>query len=61
LINKFNITVLGLALGFVCGVLIYISAAHLLPEARGYEKKHSALAFLAGVALAILIVITKII
>ena len=61
LISKFNITVLGLALGFVCGVLIYISAAHLLPEARGYEKKHSALAFLAGVALAILIVITKII
>jgi len=50
---------LGLMLGFVAGVLLYVSASHLLPEARGYEKKHSTLAFLAGVGLALLIVLTK--
>ena len=59
-ISKLNSSILGLFLGFVCGVLIYVSASHLLPEAREYEKKHSAWAFLAGVALAIIIVITKI-
>jgi len=58
-ISRFSSSVLGLALGFVCGVLIYVSAAHLLPEAREHEKKHSIWAFLAGVALAIFIVITK--
>ncbi len=45
--------------GFVVGVLIYISASHLLPEARGEEKKHSSLAFLSGVGLAIFIVLSK--
>jgi zinc and cadmium transporter len=59
-VNKLNSSVLGLALGFVSGVLIYISASHLLPEARGYEKKHSIWAFLGGVALALFIVLTKI-
>jgi len=48
-------------LGFVVGVLIYLSASHLLPEAREHEKKHSSWAFLAGVVLALLIVITKIV
>jgi len=59
-VSKLSQSILGLALGFVVGVLIYISASHLLPEARGHEGKHSFLAFLAGVALALLIVITKI-
>jgi len=49
----------GLMLGFVAGVLLYVSASHLLPEAREHEKKHSILAFLAGVALALFIVLTK--
>lgn len=61
LVSRLTTPVLGLALGFVSGVLIYISAAHLLPEARGYEKQHSAWAFLAGVGLALFIVLTKII
>jgi zinc and cadmium transporter len=51
--------ILGLSLGFVVGVLIYISASHLLPEARGHEERHSIIAFLFGIALALLIVITK--
>lgn len=60
LVNKLSQSNMGLILGFVAGVLIYISASHLLPEARGEEKKHSAFAFLSGVALAIFIVISKI-
>jgi len=43
----------------VVGVLIYVSASHLLPEAQGHEKKHSTIAFLTGIALALLIVMTK--
>jgi len=58
-VSRLNSSVLGLALGFVVGVLIYISASHLLPEARKYEKEHSVWAFLAGVALALFIVLTK--
>ncbi len=60
-VSKLSSSVLGLTLGFVVGVLIYLSASHLLPEARGHEKKHSTWAFLAGVALALFIVLTKIV
>lgn len=49
----------GLMLGFVAGVLLYVSASHLLPEARKYKKEHSTWAFLLGVALALFIVLTK--
>jgi len=59
-ISKLDSSILGLTLGFVCGVLIYVSASHLLPEAREYEKKHSIWAFLAGVLLSVFIVITKV-
>ncbi|MDD2262604.1 MAG: ZIP family metal transporter, partial [Clostridia bacterium] len=41
LVKRLSDSTLGLALGFVVGVLIYISAAHLLPEAKAHEKKHS--------------------
>ncbi len=58
-INKVSTSTLGLLLGFVTGVLIYISAAHLLPEAREYEKKHSIWAFVAGVILALLMILLK--
>jgi len=59
LVNKLSQSNLGLILGFVAGVLIYISASHLLPEAREEEKKHSSLAFICGVGLAIFIVLSK--
>lgn len=52
---------LGLLLGFTSGVLIYVSASHLLPEAREVEKQHSLVAFLFGVGIAGLIVFTKLI
>lgn len=59
LVSRLNDSHLGLMLGFVSGVLIYISASHLLPEARGEEKKHSSVAFLGGVTLALFIVFSK--
>ncbi len=58
-VNKMSQSNLGLMLGFVAGVLIFVSASHLLPDARGEEKKHSSLAFLSGVGLAIFIVLSK--
>ncbi|MBN2611889.1 MAG: ZIP family metal transporter [Bacteroidales bacterium] len=60
LVNKLNQSNMGLILGFVAGVLIYISASHLLPEASGEEKIHSSFAFLSGVGLAIFIVLSKV-
>lgn len=57
--NQMSQSNLGLMLGFVSGVLLYISASHLLPEAREHEEIHSTLAFLGGVALALFIVLTK--
>lgn len=54
-----NDAVLGLALGFAVGVLIYISAAHLLPEAEEHGKEHSYLAFLCGITLALLMMLSK--
>jgi len=61
LVNKFSSSSMGLILGFVAGVLIFISSSHLLPEARGEEKKHSGLAFISGVGVAIFIVLSKLI
>jgi len=58
-VSKLSQSILGLSLGFVVGVLVYISASHLLPEARGHEGKHSVIAFLGGIVLALLIVFTK--
>lgn len=58
-INRFNSSILGLALGFVVGVLIYVSSSHLLPEAQTHQKKHSTLAFLSGIILALFIAFTK--
>ena len=58
-VSQLSSSVLGLLLGFVVGVLIYLSASHLLPEARGHEKKHSSIAFVSGILLALLIVLTE--
>ncbi len=57
-ISRVGKSALGLMLGFVSGVLLYLSAAHLLPETREHEKGHSIVAFLAGVAIAVFIVIS---
>lgn len=60
-VEKVGEASLGLLLGFTSGVLIYVSASHLLPEAREVEKKHSLVAFLFGVGIAGFIVFTKLI
>ena len=59
LVSGLDSRALGLLLGFVSGVLVYLSAAHLLPEARSYEASHSIVAFLAGVGLALFIVFAR--
>mgnify|MGYP000849205742 FL=1 len=59
LVQNLNNDILGLALGFVSGVLIYVSASHLLPEASEYEKKHSTLAFIIGITFTLLIMFAK--
>lgn len=58
-VEKLDNSVLGLIIGFVVGVLIYISSSHLLPEAR--EKEHSLISFLVGVCLSFLVVLSKVI
>ncbi len=60
IVSKLTDSILGLALGFVAGVLIYISASHLLPEAREHEKHHSNLAFLLGVSLSIILMFIEV-
>ncbi len=54
-ISKISDSTMGLMLGFVSGVLIFISSSHLLPEAREDEKKHSSISFVLGVLFSILI------
>ncbi len=58
-VSRLNEPVLGLALGFVVGVLIYVSASHLLPEARAYEKNHSYIALMSGIALSLFMMLCK--
>lgn len=59
LVRNFSSSILGLALGFVGGVLIYVSASHLLPEARKHEREHSYVALTAGIVLSISIMLIK--
>lgn len=52
LISTLNSETLGLAMGAVAGVMIYLSASHLLPSVNSNEKQHSYLAFSLGILLA---------
>lgn len=54
-VNLFSSSMLGAALGWVSGVLIYLSAAHLLPAVKDGERGHSYLSFVFGLALSLLI------
>lgn len=56
-ISRLSSSMLGYALGFVAGVLIYVSASHLLPETGVYAKRHSYAAFMAGIALTLLMML----
>lgn len=59
IVRNLNTSLLGILLGFVVGVLIYVSASHLLPEARAHEKHHSFLAFFFGIAFSLLLLLIK--
>ncbi|MGM0439021.1 MAG: ZIP family metal transporter [Patescibacteria group bacterium] len=59
IISLVNETVLGGLLGFVAGVLLFVSASHLLPEAEAGENEHSVGAFSVGVAIALFIFLSK--
>ena len=58
LVSQLSQQGLGLALGFVAGVLIYLSASHLLPEATKDEHQHAWPAFMSGIALSLLLLVT---
>lgn len=59
IVSRLGDLAVSLLLGFAAGVLLYVSASHLLPEAREEGEEHSYFAFLAGVALALFITFTK--
>ncbi len=50
---------LGALLALSAGALIYVGATHLLPQAEKERKKYSLLAFVAGIAVAVVIVLSK--
>lgn len=50
---------LGAALGFSAGALIYVGASHLLPHAEEERRPYSLLALLGGVLVAIGVVIAR--
>jgi len=56
-VSQFSEGQTGLSLGFVAGVLIYVSASHLLPEASENHKEHSRLALILGVSFSLLMLL----
>ncbi len=58
-ISRLGQSNLGALLGFSAGALVYVGATHLLPEAERNPKKHSLLAFFAGILVAIVIIVTQ--
>ncbi len=58
-ISAINIPVLGIMLSFSAGMLLYVGATHLLPEAQGNRKPYSLLALISGIAVAVLIILVE--
>lgn len=50
---------LGALLALSAGALIYVGATHLLPKAEKEQKRYSLFAFMAGVAVAVVIVLSE--
>lgn len=50
---------LGALLALSAGALIYVGATHLLPQAEKEQKRYSLLAFMSGVAVAVIIVLSE--
>ena len=50
---------LGALLALSGGALIYVGATHLLPQAEKEQKRYSLFAFIAGIAVAVIIVLSE--
>jgi len=58
-INQINHSTLGLLLSVSAGALIYVGATHLLPAVEKESKKYTVLSLLAGILIAVIIVLSK--
>lgn len=50
---------LGALLALSAGALIYVGATHLLTQAEKEQKRYSLFAFMAGIAVAVIMVLSK--
>ena len=58
-ISRLTQPVLGILLSISAGALVYVGAAHLLPEVEKESKKYSLLALTAGILVAVIIILSK--
>ncbi|MDO9085147.1 MAG: ZIP family metal transporter [Anaerolineaceae bacterium] len=58
-INSISSSSLGILLAISAGALVYVGATHLLPAVEKEAKKYTIFSLLAGVAIAVLIVLSK--
>lgn len=58
-INTIERSTLGMLLAISAGALVYVGASHLLPAVERESRRYSILALLAGVLVAVLIILSK--
>lgn len=58
-IHRIDRSGLGLMLAFSAGALLYVGATHLLPAVDNEDHEYTLFSLLAGIAVAVIIVITK--
>ncbi len=58
-INKIDREILGLMLAVSAGMLLYVGATHLLPAVEKENKKYTLISLLAGILVAVVIVVSK--
>ena len=58
-IRHIDKSMLGALLALSAGALIYVGATHLLPQAEKEPKRYSVFAFMAGIAVALVIVMSE--
>ena len=58
-ISSINSSSLGILLAISAGALVYVGATHLLPAVEKEAKKYTIFSLLAGIAIAVIIVLSK--
>ncbi len=58
-IQSISTSSLGMLLAVSAGALVYVGATHLLPAVEKEAKKYTVLSLMAGIAIAVLIVLSK--